>query len=542
MVVLVVGAGPTGLTLAAQLQALGTDVRIIDRSDGPTRESRALAIQPRTLELLAGLGITDQLIERGNPAVRVEVHAGHRTVELPLFDIGADDTAYPFLLFLSQAETEDVLDDHLARCGLTVERCRELIGLRTEPDHIVCTVRTGDGGIETIKADYVVGCDGARSAVRHHTGIAFTGRAYPQTFALADLDADGLEPGAAHAYLSDAGMLLFFPLVRPAAWRLLTMRPPPEQRSAHDDDRSPSQTELQALADAYTSNAVRLHDPVWATWFRIHLRHASAYRSDRVFLAGDAAHVHSPAGAQGMNTGIQDAWNLGWKLALVTDGTAPPELLDTYQSERMPIGRDVLRLTDRAFRIATSAHPVVRFARRHIAPRLLAVAARSQRPRASGMRRLGQLDITYRDSPAVHDGTPPLRRGRRAGDRLPDAPLHLDGIPSTLHKALAAPQHHLLLTGPTTAWPQQHLTTITERYHPIVRVHRLTRQPAPGCLHDPDGTAHQRLGIDHPDSTAHHLVRPDGHIAYRATGTNLTDLHAHIVHWLPGLPKQRHSQ
>jgi 2-polyprenyl-6-methoxyphenol hydroxylase-like FAD-dependent oxidoreductase len=537
--ILIVGAGPTGLTLAGQLQALGTEVRLIDRSEGPVRESRALAIQPRTLEILARLEITDQLVERGSPAVGVDVHVGRRTVKVPLFDIGADDTAYPFLLFLSQAETEGVLDDHLARGGLTVERGRELVGLHTGPDQVICSVRTGDGGIDTIEADYVVGCDGAHSAVRHHAGIAFTGSAYPQTFALADLDADGLEPGAAHAYLSDAGMLFFFPLVRPAAWRLLAMRPPGNPSIPQDDHRSPSRHELQALADSYTTGTVRLRDPIWATWLRIHLRHASAYRSGRVFLAGDAAHIHSPAGAQGMNTGIQDAWNLGWKLALVADGIASPELLDTYQTERMPIGREVLRLTDRAFKIATSAHPVIRFARRHIAPHLLTLAARSQRGRASAMRRLGQLDITYRDSPAVHDGTPPRRHGPQAGDRLPDATIRLDNTARSLHDALASLQHHLLLTGPAAAWPEVEVAALAERYQPVIRLHRLTRHPAAGSLHDPDGTAHRRLGIDQPGATAHHLIRPDGHLTYRSAGNNLAGLHAHIARWLPGMPTRR---
>ena len=153
------------------------------------------------------------------------------------------------------------------------------------------------------------------------------------------------------------------------------------------------------------------------------------------------------------------------------------------------------------------------------------------------MRRLGQLAITYRDSPAVRDGTPPLRHGPRAGDRLPDAPVHLDGPALTLHTALAAPQHHLILTGPPTAWPPHQLATLAKRYRPVIRVHRLTRQAATGSLHDRDGTAHRRLGIDEHDGTAHHLIRPDGHIAYRAAGNGLADLHAFIADWLPGITK-----
>src|SRR5918995_3429778 len=225
MTVLVVGAGPTGLALAAQLRAFGTGFRIIDRQRDQVHESRALAIQPRTLEVLTGLGIADTLVERGNPAVRLQMHTGTRTAQLPLFDIGLDDTAYPFLLFLSQAETENILATHLVRHGVTVERGIELTGLQQHPNHVTCTLGHIDGGTETADVEYVVGCDGPRSTVRHHAGIDFTGSAYPQTFVLADLAADGLEPGAAHVYLSPAGMLFFFPLGQPAPWRLLGMRP-----------------------------------------------------------------------------------------------------------------------------------------------------------------------------------------------------------------------------------------------------------------------------------------------------------------------------
>jgi 2-polyprenyl-6-methoxyphenol hydroxylase-like FAD-dependent oxidoreductase len=354
MTLLIVGAGPTGLTLATQLQAFGTRFRIIDREADQVHESRALAIQPRTLEVLTGLGLADTLVERGNPAVRVELHTRARTAQIPLFDIGLDDTAYPFLLFLSQAETEAILNEHLARHDVTVARGVELTDLQQTPDHVTCTLRHADGPTETLQADYVIGCDGAHSAVRDRAGIDFTGSAYPQTFALADLDADSLDPEAVHVYLSPAGMLFFFPLDQPAPWRLLAMQPTQEHLPGTE---SPSLTELQALTDANTANTVQLHDPVWRTYFRLHHRHATTYRAGRVFLAGDAAHIHSPAGAQGMNTGIQDAWNLGWKLALITDGIANPELLHTYQTERQPVGRYVMRFTDRAFTIATSTNP-----------------------------------------------------------------------------------------------------------------------------------------------------------------------------------------
>ncbi|NUL11805.1 FAD-dependent monooxygenase, partial [Streptomyces lunaelactis] len=378
--VLVVGGGPTGLALAAQLHAYGARFRIVDRNLDRARESRALAIQPRTLEALAPFGVTDTLVARGNPAVQLRMHLpGRRTVRLPLFDIGVADTPYPFLLFLSQAETESVVGSRLAEDGTAVERGTELVELTGEGGHVACRLRQRDGTEENVRARYVVGCDGARSTVRDQAGIGFDGYSYPQTFLLADLEVDGLERGAAHAYMTETGMLFFFPLGSPASWRMLAMRPSGTPDAGTPGAKGPDVRrpgaenpvdigQLQSIVDRYVSDRLLLRDPVWMTDFRIHNRGAKNYRSDRVFLAGDAAHIHSPAGAQGMNTGIQDALNLGWKLALVCRDAAPAALLDTYESERAPVGRNVLRFTDRAFIIATSRSPLLRLARTHLAP------------------------------------------------------------------------------------------------------------------------------------------------------------------------------
>ncbi len=522
--VLVVGAGPTGLTLAAELQRFGVSFRLVDRAPGQVRESRALAVQPRTLEVFAGLGIADQLVERGNPAVRVQVHAQDRTAELALFDIGADDTAFPFLLFVSQAETEAALAAHLVGPGGRVEHGVELTRLQDHGDLVECEVQPADGPPETVTARYVVGCDGARSTVRDCAGISFPGSAYPQTFVLADLPATGIDPTSVHAYLSRSGMLLFFPLERPAPWRLLAMRPP---EAPGTDQAEPSPGDLQELVEAYTSGDVRVGAPVWSTYFRIHRRHADRYRSGRVFIAGDAAHVHSPVGAQGMNTGVQDATNLGWKLALVISGAGQPELLDTYDDERRPIGRRVVRFTDRAFRVATSAHPAIGFARTRVAPRLLGAAGRSRRGRGRLVRTVSQLAIDYRHSVlSQHDG--PWRQRPRAGDRLPDASVLDDGNPTTLHRALSRPRFHVLLVGPTDTWPPS-ITRSFERS--AVDVHRLSHQPAAGVLHDLDGTAHPRLGIRTGDSGVL-VVRPDGYLGYRSPGPDLSGVDRYLHRWL----------
>ncbi|MEV0740534.1 FAD-dependent monooxygenase [Streptomyces sp. NPDC050549] len=498
--VLVVGAGPTGLALAAQLRTYGTTFRIVDRSLDRAHESRALAIQPRTLEVLAPFGVTDELVARGNPAMQLRMHLPHRVVQIPLFDIGLADTAYPFLLFLSQAETESVLSEHLRGKDVDVERGTELVRLERTGSSVACRLRRGDGSEEAVEATYVVGCDGAHSTVRAQAGIGFEGYAYPQTFLLADLEVDGLEPGAVHTYMTGAGMLFFFPLGSPATWRLLAMRPP----GAPDTEVDLSL--LQEITTRYAGSRLALRDPVWMTDFRLHNRGAAHYRSGPFFLAGDAAHIHSPAGAQGMNTGIQDALNLGWKLALVCQGHSPQELLETYEAERAPVGRSVLRFTDRAFTVATSGNPAIRLARTRLAPRLVPLAVRVSGPRGRVFRTVSQLGIHYRRSPASASGSRPPGRGPCAGDRLPD-------LPRGLQAGTAGPGWHLLLAGPPHLWSDGRLAPVLAGRADVLTVHRLGEQsPWPGV--------------------AHGLVRPDGYLGHVSRGADVDGLSVYLDRWL----------
>jgi FAD binding domain len=274
---------------------------------------------------------------------------------------------------------------------------------------------------------------------------------------------------------------------------------------------------------------LRLRDPIWLTYFGLQHRHATRYRAGPVFLAGDAAHVHSPAGAQGMNTGVQDAWNLGWKLALVSRGVANEALLGSYDAERRPVGRLVVRFSDRAFSAATSTGPLTRAVRTRLLPRVLPLALRFDRGVAYGFRIVSQLGIGYRHSPAVQEGSPALRRGPRAGDRLPDARVTRDGQACWLGEALAAPRFHLLACGPVGDWDAAQLAELQRRHPGVLAVHHLTRDAGPGALHDRDGQALARLGVQR---SAHYLIRPDGHVGYRAAGTDLQGLRDHLAHWL----------
>jgi 2-polyprenyl-6-methoxyphenol hydroxylase-like FAD-dependent oxidoreductase len=529
--VLIVGAGPTGLALAAQLRSFGIALRVVDAAADRVHESRALAVQPRTLEVLRPCGVAAELIARGNPAVRLRIVAGRRVAHTPLFDIGAEDTAYPFLLFVSQAETEAVLGSHLATRGVVPERGVTFESYEADGDSLRCSLRRSDGVLEVARVRYLVGCDGARSTVREQAGIPFRGGRYPQTFLLADLDADGLEPGAVNAHLGPDGPLFFFPLGRPAPWRLITLR---AGGSPATGVGAVPVAELQEVADRATGGAVRVHDPVWTSAFRIQHRAATAYRSGHVFLAGDAAHVHSPAGAQGMNTGIQDAVNLGWKLALTCRGVSPEALLDSYDAERRPVGEFVVRFTDRAFTIATSAHPLVRVVRSHLVPRVLPLALRFRAGRRLAFRTVSQLGIRYRHSPAVQ---PAARRGPgpRPGDRMPDARVLRAGEETWLHEALSAPSFHLLLCGSVDGWDETAVEGLRRRFAPWLTVLRLASGgPPDGGRADLTDVSGAALSVLRARSGTHLVVRPDGHIGHRADDADLAGARRYLAGCLTG--------
>jgi 2-polyprenyl-6-methoxyphenol hydroxylase-like FAD-dependent oxidoreductase len=522
--VLVVGAGPTGLSLALELAAQGTAFRIIDSAPDAVHESRALAIQARTLEVLDRHGVADRLVAAGDPATTVMLHTGARATRIPLFDQGFAETAYPFVLFVSQATTEQILIQRLAEYEVQVERGTSLTGLVQDPAGVTCELAATDGNAATVRARYVVGCDGAHSVVRRASGMTFAGTAFPQTFVLADLEADGLEPGRIHGFLDARGLMFFFPLGAPAPWRLLVMRPP--------EVTGPTTTGvLQRIAAAYTGGRVHVHDPVWLTDFSIHSRRADRFRSGRVLLAGDAAHIHSPAGAQGMNTGIQDAVNLGWKLALVCADRADGELLDSYEAERLPVARSVLRMTGRAFRIATSTNRALTWARPRVGAAIAPIALRIPAVRRTGFRVISELAVRYRHSSLngrSGDQRSPRRwSGPRAGDRFPDAAITVDGHATTLYRSLNPAGFHLVLCGPPESWTGVDVDDLLAPWEGLVQVTRLTTTAGPGVWADA-GDALRRLRLD-AHTRASYLVRPDRYIAHRTRGTSLHELNTYLA-------------
>jgi 2-polyprenyl-6-methoxyphenol hydroxylase-like FAD-dependent oxidoreductase len=534
---LVIGAGPTGLTLAAQLCSFGTSVRIVDRLADRTQESRALAVQPRSLEILDRLGLADTLVQRGSTSARLLLHFNQRlVVPVPLADIPRLDSRFRSLLFVSQAETESVLVDHLASLGLTVERGVTLVSFQVDNDGVSSTLRNANGHEEHVRSRYLVGCDGAHSTVRKVTGVAFEGGTYLQRFMLADLEIDGpLERDAIHSFVGEIGSLMVFPLARPCPWRIIGM----DNSGTGIPGVGPMATELslrdlQLFSDAITQGQLKLHDPAWLTRFQLHHRQASRYRVGKVFLAGDAAHIHSPAGAQGMNTGIQDAWNLGWKLALVSKGLAVEALLDSYEAERWPVGRFLLRYTDRLFALfakVTSASKMAAKLRnavgKWVLPRLVAWKAL----RTAAFRTISQLNIRYRKSPAVAEGHPRLRRGPRSGDRLPDHPGIHDGKPTWLHQQLTSQRFTLLLCG-SRSWPASQVCSLGIQYDALLTIRRVVPMDSAGDLE----VSARVLVVLGAEDAAQYLVRPDGHIAFRCGGTQLEGVAQYLARWFPERP------
>lgn len=409
--VLIVGAGPTGLVLALWLTRLGATVRIIDKTDRPGTTSRALAVHARTLELYSQLDLADAVIAQGHkvPAVGLWVE-GKRKARVSFEDVGADVTPYPFLHIFPQDEHERLLIARLEAFGVSVARQTELIGYLDDGSGIAARLRGPDGQESRCDAAYIAGCDGARSLVRQIMATGFPGGTYKQVFYVADVDASGPAiNGDLAVDLDEADFLAVFPLAGKGRARLIgTVR----------DERA-EQAETLTFDDVSGRAIEKLELTVetvnWFSTYHVHHRVTQHFRNGRAFLLGDAAHIHSPAGGQGMNTGIGDAINLAWKLKAVLDGRAGDALLDSYEAERQPFARRLVQTTDRAFTLATAEGKFADFLRTRVVPIVLPAAAQFETWREWMFRTVSQIMIHYRDGP-ISSGALGHVHG---GDRLP---------------------------------------------------------------------------------------------------------------------------
>ena len=409
--VLVVGAGPVGLVAACELARRGVSVRVIDKLTQPTDQSRAIAVHARSLDMFDRMGIVDEMVSTGIKAIAMQLYAGRsKLFRIPL---GGVDSAFPFTLTTAQTETERVLNDHLQSLGVTVERGVELLALTQDNDEAHATLRHEDGFTELVIAPWVIGADGAHSAVRKMVGTKLAGSFVGERFLLADVDAEhSLDVDSMHTFFAPDGPVVVLPMAGGRMRFLAEVHDSAGSPSDMQQHMNPTQDELQAVLDRRIGGirVVRSH---WLTSFEIHRARVPAYRWGRVFLAGDAAHIHSPAGGQGMNTGMQDAFNLAWKLAAVIGGQAGQPLLDSYEAERIPVADGVIAFTDRLTRAGTLSGVPRRI--RDLVIRMLSNVPAARRFMAETAE---EVNVAYRNSP-IAVGRRPRRAKVAAGQHVP---------------------------------------------------------------------------------------------------------------------------
>ena len=453
--VLIAGAGPVGLVMAIELARYGVAVRIIDKAPQRTDKSKALVIWSRSLELLARAGCSAALVDAGYKVNSVNISAHGKSIAH--FTLEGLPTAYPYALMIPQSDTERILDEFLKSLGVKIDRTVELTRFTASNDKVVSTLRHADGAEEIAETSWLIGCDGAHSTVRHQLGMEFHGETSLINWILADVHLENIPrvPEINVVWHSD-GLLATFPIAEDRYRIIADVGVVPENSNPSAE---PTLEEVQAILDRRFPGGVRATNPIWLSSFRINERKVTDYRAGRVFLAGDAAHVHSPAGGQGMNTGMQDACNLAWKLALVVRGIGSESLLDSYSAERSPIGDQVLNETGRVTSMATLTGKVVQSLRNHAVALVLGLPM----IRKFAADATSEISIGYPHSPLNASGghRDPLP-GTRAPIRATEPPVGAGNIP--LFALFAEPD------GMPSKFPERYASLLELRlrdpYHP----------------------------------------------------------------------------
>lgn len=510
--VLIVGAGPVGLTLAALLTTARVDVRIIDRDAGPISQSRAIWIHPRTLEQWRCLGIVDDAIEKGVLVDRIDLHSAGRQRGTVWYD-GSGLTPYPAGLMLEQSVTQRILLAHLERAGIEVEWGVELQTL-DQADGTVTITATKDGTVNETEAAWVVGCDGASSTVRSTIGATLEGGTYDDAFFLADIVAETpLVHGHAHLTFDKVNTVAWLPLAGAGRWRIIGNLDDPELRPGEPGFGTALSKDyvLGRIADAGVR--VRVDELGWSTTYRSHHRLATAYRAGRVFIAGDAGHLHSPAGGLGMNAGVADAANLAWKLAAVVNHAASPTLLDTYETERRGAAEQILASSDKLFVLQASTSPVVAFLRRRLFPLIARALAAIEPGRRLAFKQLSGVAVSYTRR-GIARTTTDHAGPASAGDRIPW--FEVDGTDSL---DVRPDRHRVLVTGPANTAPTL-ATQVNATIADLAASIDVTTVN--------DALVGEALGARTEPVAA--WIRPDGHIGW--IGTKASLLHAQLARWL----------
>jgi len=433
--VVIVGAGPTGLSLACQLIRYGIDFVILDKKETTTPHSKAIGVQARTLEIYEQIGLAEDLIAKGAIAEKARmVVGGEVRGEVEFDEIGKGLSPYPFVLLVEQGKHEKILYDFSKAHGKEVLWSAELESFTQDASGVKANIKNATGETETIEAKFLVGCDGAKSPVRHALGLKFAGSTFERMFYVADVEIDwDFSHDALMVFLMKNNLLAFFPMIGEKHWRIVGTFP--EEFEKDEGEALYEEIEEQIKKDAELD--LDITNVNWFSTYKVHTRHVNKFSSGRCFLAGDAAHIHTPAGAQGMNTGIQDGYNLAWKLAMVLKEKASDKILETYNEERLENAENLLKTTDRFFNLVASPEPVLSYLRMHVFPFIAGAAFSIDAVKKFVFPRISQIAINYRHSSlSVNEEDFSVE----AGDRMPYFSVGGASIYDRLHE----PKFHLL--------------------------------------------------------------------------------------------------
>lgn len=545
--VLIVGAGPVGTALALELALHKVSFRVIDKSPARSDKSKALMVQSRTLELFNRHGVAHELCHRGNHVNGNLLYVERKLVAVvDLESVAPAEAGFPLPLMLSQAETEQFLDECLVKHGASVERPVIAKSIVQDQTGVTTELEGPDGKKETVRSKYVVGCDGAHSIVRHSAKkLTFDGAAYPQDFALCDayLRDSNIPQDRVGLYIGQ-GLLGFIPMGGGLIRMFINgglLNPAEDNHEFNQQSEVTLEYFQKAMERFMSPGHGTLYNPVWLARFRLHHRGVNNYRDGRLFVAGDAAHIHSPAGGQGMNTGIQDAFNLGWKLAAVLHGQThnPEALLDSYNAERYPVGQQLLSGTDRLFTFVASTNSWFIWLRNLILPWALPWFWGSKERAKTAYSFLSELGINYRGSPIV-DTAKGFTGPVVGGDRLPDGEIKKitessnskkEETSTRVHHICTGPSHHLIFFA-GGGGDQNSLKMVRSNFEDIITKIEAQGKKVDIKFHvigmaglfesgasfggdsylDVDGVVHERYGF--AKGPGYVLARPDGYIAH----------------------------
>ncbi|HKR30828.1 MAG TPA: FAD-dependent monooxygenase [Terriglobales bacterium] len=500
--VLIVGAGPTGLVLALWLTRLGVRVRIIDKTSEPGTTSRALAVQARTLEFYQQIGLADAVVERGRKVIAANLWVrGDKSARAVFGELGEGISPFPYALVFPQDEHEKLLIQRLAQLGVTIERDTELVSFEETADRVLARIKLPDGTTVASEAAYIAGCDGAHSTVRQALNIGFPGGIYTHLFYVADVQGSGpAMNGDLHVALDRADFLAVFPLKGEGRVRLVgTVR----DEAARERDKLEWNDVSKTVMESMRVKVERVN---WFSTYRVHHRVADRFRHGRAFLLGDAAHIHSPVGGQGMNTGIGDAVNLAWKFASVLHGRADASLLDTFEPERIAFARRLVATTDQAFTAVTSPTLTARLIRLDFVPALFPLLFKFKQARRYLFRTVSQTLVNYRGS-SLSEGRAGSVHG---GDRLPWVKITTSGTDRDNFEPLTSLDWQVHLYGQATS----DLQTFCSQRNLSLHVFRWSPE----------------MGRSGLQENAVYLVRPDGYVAL----ADPTDSAAAVASYLEG--------